>query len=71
MHLVRELEKHQRIFLKKNEENSKKRDCLKDKNEAIHMVEKLQKELIEHRNDLLSAKSRIRNLEVQMADKAE
>ena len=53
-----------------NKENSKKRDCLKDKKELITMNEKVAKDLLEVRDDHRSSKDRLRSLELHVAEKA-
>ncbi len=52
-----------------NRSNSQKRDCLKDKKETERHVEKMQKELMDLRDDHRNSKERIRSLEVLMNDK--
>ena len=54
-----------------NRSNSQKRDCLKDKKETITMIEKLQKDLLELRDDHRSSKDRLRTLEQTIEHKAE
>ena len=54
-----------------NKTNSQKRDCTKDKKDVITMIEKLQKELLDLRDDHRSSKDRIRALELQVPQKAE
>lgn len=54
-----------------NRSNSQKRDCLKDKKETITMVEKLQKDLLELRDDHRWSKDRLRSLEQAIGLKAE
>ena len=53
-----------------NKENSKKRDCLKDKKEMIAMNDKVAKDLLELRDDHRSSKDRLRSLELHVAEKA-
>lgn len=52
-----------------NKSNSQKRDCLKDKKEMEKSFEKLQKELLDLRDDHRNSKERIRNLEVIIGEK--
>ena len=53
-----------------NRENSKKRDCLKDKKELTAMNDKVARDLLELRDDHRSSKDRLRTLELHVAEKA-
>ena len=67
--LAREVESMKEYVGEVNKSNSQKRDCLKDKKELEKHIEKLQKELLDLRDDHRNSKERIRNLETLIGDK--
>ena len=62
--LVKDLDSLRDYIGEGNKTNAQKRDCLKDKKETISMVEKLQKEFLDLRDDHRESKQRLRNLEL-------
>lgn len=69
--LKNELNETKQWFESLNQANSQKRDCLKDRKELEQMVEKMQKELLDLRDDHRYSKERLRAIEVGLPDKVE
>jgi len=69
--LADSVEAVKKVFNELNESNSQKRDCLKDKKSVEKQFEKLQKELLDLRDDHRNSKDRIRNLETMIGEKVE
>ena len=69
--LGQEIETMKEYVQEVNNVNSQKRDCLKDKKEMNVLFDKLQKELLDLRDDHRNSKERIRHLETTIATKVE
>ena len=69
--LEKEMEHMKDYVGEENKQNSQKRDCAKDKREVEKMFEKLQKELLDLRDDHRNSKERIRILELAIEKKLE